>query len=151
MLSIKTYLDGNGCLIWNGALTKDGYGKCQNYYWAKQYKVSNAHQLSYKIAYGEYGRNLQINHKCNVRACCNHNHLYLGTQTDNMQDRQHFGNKVDYKGSKHPQAILNEADILGIRDAIDLGTKLKEIARIYNVHPATISSIKNKRIWRHVV
>ena len=36
--------------------------------------------------YGEIPKGLLVMHKCDTRACCNPDHLQLGTQKDNMAD-----------------------------------------------------------------
>lgn len=77
----KVQYDTNGgCWLFAGKLTDFGYGviKLQN---KKQIK---AHRIIYEHYNGTV-RNFVL-HKCDVRCCVNPNHLYDGTQADNMKD-----------------------------------------------------------------
>jgi hypothetical protein len=59
-------------------------------------KVNNkqvrAHRLAWTLYKGEIAKGMQVNHKCNNAKCVNVDHLYLGTQKDNMQDCIRAGN-----------------------------------------------------------
>lgn len=74
-----------GCWEWQGSIkTDDGYGRV---YIDK--KPVYIHRLAAMIFHGyrpEY-TSLSVLHKCNIRHCWNRDHLYVGTQTDNMQDK----------------------------------------------------------------
>ena len=59
------------CWIWIGKKTKNGYG---------------AYRLSYVLFKGELKKGMCICHKCNNKGCVNPNHLYQGTQQDNIND-----------------------------------------------------------------
>ena len=69
----------DACWLWQGPLMADGYGKV---------KVSNKWLLSHRVAWLLTHDDLppQLNHTCNVPACCNPSHLYSGTQRDNVAD-----------------------------------------------------------------
>jgi len=72
--------DGN-CWIWIKAHDPSGYGVA-----SKERKKIHAHRLSYLAFKGEIPKGMCILHSCDVKACCNPDHLWLGTQKDNMQD-----------------------------------------------------------------
>ncbi len=140
----------NGCINWNGAKNNNGYGKCGNTYWAKYYKINMAHQLSFIIAYGNYERYFQINHTCDNRLCVNPDHLYLGTQQDNIRDMETRERRRVLKGENHRGSKLTESQIFDIRKLCLDGYSNKQIAGLYAVTPAAISSIKNRRSWKHI-
>ena len=54
-------------------------------------------------------------------------------------------------GSKCGSAKLNEEKVREIKKLLQKGMKGREIAKIYNVNFSTISNIKQKRIWLHVI
>ena len=77
------YLD-TPCRVWKGALNAGGYGEV-----AHKGKSYGAHRLAHYHATGELpGREsgLQINHHCDVPACCEPKHLYAGTAAENADD-----------------------------------------------------------------
>lgn len=74
--------DSNGCMIWKGIKTPNGYGKFH-----VNYKAVGAHRYSYKIHFGEIPEGMLVCHHCDNPPCVAPNHLFLGTSRDNMQDK----------------------------------------------------------------
>jgi hypothetical protein len=71
--------DENGCLLWNGVLGINGYGVI-----TIDKKPWRAHRLAYYLANGEIPEGKIIGHKCDVRRCCNPEHLEAITHDENM-------------------------------------------------------------------
>ena len=92
-----------------------------------------------------------VRHTCDNPRCINPEHLLLGTQLDNVQDRQVRGRTT--RGMQIIQAKLTEADVLFIRDnyvrcSKEYGTV--GLAHKFSVNKATISRILNRELWAHV-
>lgn len=69
----------NGCLIWTGALTADGYG-CVRVDGRAQY----THRVAYELNVGPIPDGHQIDHLCRRRACAEPTHLEAVTQRENV-------------------------------------------------------------------
>lgn len=71
----------SGCWLWTGLLSNVGYGKI-----GVGTKTESTHRHSYEMFIGEIPKGMQVLHRCDIRCCVNPNHLYLGTQSDNIRD-----------------------------------------------------------------
>ncbi len=69
-----------GCWLWAGAVNNKGYGMLQ--YGGE----SKAHRVFYKL-YNTLPEGAHVLHHCDVRSCVNPDHLYAGTNQDNVNDR----------------------------------------------------------------
>jgi hypothetical protein len=142
----------SGCWLWLGAIDKNNYGtrrigprkNNKNYY---------AHRLAFEAFRNKIPKNLQVNHICDNSLCVNPEHLYLGTQQDNMKDK--IG-KLKYKrdwqkGEQHPRRILSKEDVLYIRDQRALGVSYPEIHKTFpSVSISTIRAAGNNQNWINI-
>lgn len=159
----------NECWNWKKKINIDGYGEiCTG-----NGKMQRVHRLTYTIYKGEIPKGMQVNHSCDNRKCCNPDHLWIGTQKENIQDASSKGRmfrpfgrkhseetrmkisrnntgKIDKKGEKHHLAKLTEKDVLQIREDLKNNIKQSEIAEKYGVLQSTISHIKRRKIWPHI-
>lgn len=116
----------------------DGYGK----FTIRRRKNIRANRYSYELMYGTISENLQILHKCDVRACVNPLHLYAGTAKQNTQDRKSRG----FLYASHNKLNQNDADKIR-KMRFEENFPVKEIASKYNVTIQTIYYILKNKTW----
>ncbi len=133
----------NDCWEWLGAISNGKYGHLQ-----LNGKFIYAHRIAYFLKYGIDPGDLCVCHCCDNPSCCNPKHLFLGTNTDNMQDARQKG-RNSY-GEKHGRAKLTEKDVIEIKRLLRLGVMHRIIAKKFNVSRPLISYINNNERWSHV-
>lgn len=79
-----------------------------------------AHRVSWKIAHGSIDDSLQVLHKCDNKRCVNPNHLYQGTQSDNMGDlvSRHYS-EINYQRRFTREQILTMQSMRQSGDTFD--------------------------------
>jgi endogenous inhibitor of DNA gyrase (YacG/DUF329 family) len=69
-----------GCLLWTGTTSKGGYGQMRV---GRRFPM--AHRVVYEMWAGPIPESLELDHTCNVPACCNPDHLEPVTHGENMR------------------------------------------------------------------
>lgn len=138
---------GDACWEWQAAKTSRGYGKIGA--GGKRGKTLLAHRLSYRIHLGEIPEGLQVCHKCDNRACVNPDHLFLGTNSDNVQDMISKGRFVSYdmNGEKNPSAKLSAQQAETIKLRLKSGECRRKIAADFGVSYSLIGEIARGKLW----
>lgn len=131
-----------GCWLWLGAVNTNGYGRVRSLG-----KNRETHRLAWEIFRGPIPDQLFVLHRCDVRSCCNPDHLFLGTNADNMADMKKKGRGRSARGENHHQKRLTSEVVLAIRAAAG---KYRDLAAQFGVSFGMISHIKNGKRWQHL-
>ena len=95
----------SGCWLWTGAVLSAGYGLMRG----RRPGNILAHRVSWELAHGPIPEDQYVLHRCDVPSCVNPNHLFLGTQKDNMADCVKKGRIMS--GERHGRAKLTDKQI----------------------------------------
>jgi hypothetical protein len=153
------------CWIWT-ASKESGYGRVKI-----GRKMFLAHRIAWLITSGpiphdKSAHGICVCHRCDNPACSNPSHLFLGTHTDNMRDReikkrgnQPRGDKSGARlhpekwarGEEHFLSKLATTQVIDIRTIYAAGgITLKQLAAQFGVTFATVGKIINRKTWKHV-
>lgn len=141
LLHYRKLNEKTGCIEWVMFLDKNGYGQIR-----VDGKAYYVHRLVYELQIAPIPKGLYVLHKCNNPKCSNPEHLYLGTQQDNMKDMARAGSM---KGHKNSQARLSESDVRSILDD-KYKTSAKKLSVKYGVSAQHISDIRTGKRWSHL-
>jgi hypothetical protein len=139
------------CLVWTGHRDGAGYGRLGS----KKFPGLNfAHRASWHLAHGAFDHSLRILHRCDNPGCVKPEHLFIGTQADNVADMVAKGRLVPPAkrfGAANPLARLTDAEVREIRRSVSSGECSQiEAARRFSVSPMTVSRAVRRQSWSHV-
>lgn len=97
---------------------------------------------------------MNVCHTCDNRCCVNPDHLFIGTQHDNVRDciikgRANYKTGKNHKitGEKHPNSKLTDAQVKLVFSDM---RPYSAIARELRVSISTIHQIKTHQCWTHL-
>lgn len=132
------------CWPWMGRRLPNGYGELSAS--GKGGKHLRAHRVAWELKHGPIPEGLCVLHKCDNRPCCNPAHLFLGTRTDNSDDKVKKGRQA--RGQRVGSAKLSAVQVSEIRAAAAGGERVGAIARRYGVCHQNVSMIVRRKRWR---
>lgn len=149
------------CWLWNAGIDKDGYGHI-----SVNGDKTRAHRVSWNLRYPDIHLtpDMLVCHTCDVPACINPEHLYIGTQAINMRDkvkknRQAFGKRngkhthshLIVRGDRHHNAKLTDSKVRKMRYLYASGCySYTELGIKFNVNCQTARSAILGQTWGHV-
>lgn len=107
--------------------------------------LCRANRIAWTLYNGEIPIGFSVLHRCDVRCCVNPNHLFLGTQLDNIKDRVRKGRNA--LGESHGHSKFTEDDIRKIRSD---SRSRKQVAEEYNISQGHLRRILIRELWAHV-
>jgi hypothetical protein len=162
-----------GCWIWIGACGDSTHGQQRIHD-----VICATHRVSWAIHHGPIPSGLNVLHHCDNPSCVRPDHLFLGTQQDNVDDMMRKGRastgarhseilkRVVQRGANHVfkrrpdliprgeaqgQAKLKTIDVIAIREIYARGfVTQQQLGTMYGVHQNCISQIIRRVRWSHI-
>jgi hypothetical protein len=132
-----------GCWNWTRGTAAAGYGLA--HFERKLY----AHRLAYETFIGPIPDGLSVCHHCDNPGCVNPDHLFAGSQADNLADMIGKGRQIIPRGEAKKNSKLTESAVAAIRAAPRRRGALDELAARYGVTKPVIWAVRARRTWRH--
>lgn len=133
-----------GCWEWQGACNNTGYGTV-----AWHSKTYTAHRVAAWLcglvdslaAPKSHREETHVLHKCDNRKCCNPDHFFLGSYSDNQKDAYKKSRRAQPRGAAHVNAKLTTRQAAAIRRAYEKGQTQMKLAETYGVSQRAISLV----------
>lgn len=143
-------VSATGCWEWLGERTRFGYGSIT----LGQRRLGNrirvgAHRYFYEHLVGAIPSGKRVCHSCDNPGCVNPEHLWLGTDADNMADMRQKGRagRKGPDGSRNAASKLTEAQVIEIRSS---NLPPKRLAERFNVSELTVRYALRRVTWKHI-
>lgn len=143
-LEEKIFYSPDGCWYWTGTLATNQIGILTPRFLFKG-RNSTAYRVSFELFKGGIPAGLFVCHHCDNRLCVNPDHLFIGTNRDNLDDMLRKGRSK--KGERCGMSKLTDEQVIEIR-SLQLSTRA--IGRKYNIHQTTVCSILSRETWKHI-
>ena len=147
MAKVDTTSSPIGCWIWNASTRSNGYGKfrVKGMYWG-------AHRFSFFMFIGPVPHDLFVCHSCDNKSCVNPDHLWLGSNKDNLDDavRKGLHGKNLKRGETQHASIFTDADVLIMRRLANKNFTHGQIADLFDVERRCVSKVISRTTWKHV-
>ncbi len=129
------------CWDWTGSYYVSGHGQFQTDL-CKKLGIQKAHRLSmYFLKPVEWNKDLHVLHACDRPQCVNPAHLRMGTQADNIKDRDERKRHVALKGADNGWAKFTDTQVKEIQELRRNGMIYRLIADKFNCSRRTIEKI----------
>jgi DNA-binding XRE family transcriptional regulator len=143
------YANSN-CWNWTGTKDKNGYGSIS----VGGKKGQLTHRVSWQLYRGEIpektaGQKTCVLHKCDNPSCVNPDHLFLGSQLDNIADRDNKNRHRALRGEDNGFSKLDSGQVEEIRRLYSTKEfSQSSLARRFGVAQNTISGIVRGIAWK---
>ena len=122
------------CWEWQDFCDKFGYG-----HFRTRVRMIRSHRYSLQLS---VGRTLEPHeyacHKCNNTSCVNPNHLYVGSQKENMQD---MSNARTVRGGNNSRSKVTDLQVIRMQKLRQEGMKVVDISNLFGISASQCSRL----------
>lgn len=143
------------CWLWNACVDKGGYGLILLH----EKQLLKSHRVSWIIHRGPIPDGLHVLHNCpggDNPSCINPEHLWLGTNLDNVRDkmskgRHSMGDRTKSTGELSHFSKLTTEQVIQIRNLYSTGgLTYRDLSSRFGVCFQVIGAIVKRKTWKHV-
>lgn len=133
------------CWVWTAFTNPKGYGK----FTRSQQQL--AHRMSWVFHFGAIPETTCVLHRCDNPPCIRPDHLFLGTNQDNADDKMSKGRQSRARGENSGMAKLDEIEVGWIKRIHATGLlSYLAIGKMFGVDHTTIRKIVSGKSWKHI-
>ncbi len=141
----RVSVSNRGCWEFTGYRSKKGYGEIK-----VDGRMEKTHRQAWVLTFGAIPLGLHVLHHCDNPPCINPDHLFLGSNRDNVADRVAKGRSGAAQGEGVQTAKLTAGAVRTIRRLHGLGWSNRAITAVVPVNDRSISNVVTGKTWRHV-
>lgn len=132
----------DGCWEWTASDNGNGYGV-----FGVSGRTTYAHRFSFELHHGSIPDGMYVLHKCDNRRCVRPDHLFSGTQRENVHDMIAKGRRRSYdrRGARNPNLKLSAGQVSLARELRASGHTLASIAARLGVGTSQIHRISTSK------
>lgn len=144
------------CWLWRASISGVGYGQI-----AFRGGPHTVHRLVWELYHGPVPDGMLVCHRCDVRHCCNPEHLFLGTYADNSADMRSKGRSCKGRpqsgnshvtGERHGGHKLTSGQVAEIRRRYaEEGVSQQQLGREFGVSGPHICGIVKGKFWKETL
>lgn len=136
------------CRVWAGKIHQGRDARARTRWNGKNHYVP---RIVWELAHGSIPEGMVVCHACDNSLCLRTSHLFLGSQEENVRDRNKKGRDNPRTGRTHHDAKLDEEKVRHIREVlVPQGLSRSAIAKMYGVSKPAIKQVALGRTWKHV-
>lgn len=142
---VQLSTDEEACWVWTGVLSgHNRYGDFRLKVGGQIHRI-RAHRFSWMIRFGPIPDDMRVCHRCDNPLCVRPDHLFLGTQAENVHDSARKGRKNAWGIQK-----LDASDVYQIRARVAAGHLQQDVAKAFGIARNTVSGIVHRKSWAHL-
>lgn len=151
-LRLKRQIIRCGCWIWTGLNTAASQKRHPNNLIYGVIKVGSksfrVHRLSWMVYRGKIPRGKNVLHRCDRSLCFNPDHLFIGTQLENMRDC--VAKDRHARGEEKSTAKLTDSNVRLIRKLASGGISQRALAKRFGIGKSLAGDVVRLKRWKHV-